>query len=138
MKINKTKEDIQPILLKIIKESGSPSEQLVDFGFALIEPAAGFWALAGMLTSFLIKPVILALTNERLIIVETDIFLNPKTYLTFPLSQLKCVEFKKGFLNIILVLLFPDGKKEKYKFFKNDRYGWNTVAEKIAAVLPKA
>jgi hypothetical protein len=50
-------------------------------------------------------------------------------------SQLRLLKFSKGFFNITLVLLFPDGKKEKYQFYKRDKSGWNTVADKIASNL---
>ena len=137
MKINKSKEDLQPAVLKIIQEGGSPTEQLVDFGWATIQPSGWYYFLTGILTTFLTKYVILALTNERLIIINTDMLLTPKNYITFPLSQLRCLKFNTGFTYITLSLLFPDNKKEKYQFFKNDKSGWNTVAEKIAGVLPK-
>jgi len=58
-----------------------------------------------------------------------------KTKEDLQLSQLRLLKFSKGFLYITLVLRFPDDKKEKYQFYKSDKSGWNTVADKIASNL---
>lgn len=126
----KTNEDWRLDAEKILQENALPSEILIDYAFIQEKPSTGYIALIGPLFSFLIKFHLLILTNQRLIIGDTDALNKLKSFTPYFLKEVSLIKLSKGLLQTGLTLQFPDGAKRTFSFFKAQ--GGEQTAEKIA------
>jgi len=126
----KTNEDWRSDAEKILQENGVPGETLIGYAFIQEKPSTGYIALIGPLFAFLIKYHLLILTNQRLIVGDTDALNKLKSFIPYSLKEIHLVKLSKGLLQTGLTLQFPDGTKRTFSFYK--AHGGEQTAEKIA------
>lgn len=126
----KTNEDWRLDAEKIFQENVVPGETLVDYAFTQERPSTGYIALIGPLFLILIKFHLLILTNQRLIIGDTDALNKLKSFTPYSLKEVGFIKLSKGLLQTGLTLQFPDGAKRTFSFYKV--HGGEQTAEKIA------
>lgn len=136
----KKKEEFRPVVLSMMQKDSLPGEQLVDYGICTSHPAFGYLLLSFMLWALTSKNYILALTNQRLIIIKLNAINQPEAYTAYPINSLRCIKDSKSlFWRRNLTIGFPDGHKETFSFMTGGttKKDWGEPQQQISLAIPK-